>query len=524
MRGIHASAAGRVVLLLGLGLAACVVKGPTEVPDDEIEDVDGADATAIVWPDEEFRYKAPEPGPAPDLAMPAIQEFELDNGAKVFLSRQEKLPTVWLNIQWELGGMSDPARQVGRTPLCMSLIGEGTQSSDKAQWEARQDDFAVSVWASGGTETSSVYLRALKPQFEDGLALLSEMMREPGLRANDLDRLRERRKSSIEQGRATPRGIASGLLGSMVYGKNHPYGKMETPDSLDAIKARDCKRVVSQLKPGNARIFITGKVTESEIREAFKKKMGDWSGRAPTARKPSAPQPPKGTIFFVHVPKAAQSMIYIAALGGDRTDPNYATNEVMMGILGGGFTSRINMNLREDKGFAYGAGGGLSYRRHGGYFRVSSSVRTDSTGESLRELAKEIETMRTTDPSQEEIDREVASRLLSLPARFATASAAMQSFRTLVYYGLPADWYSTYQQSLGSVDIAGVRQAAEELLPASGYTVVIAGDAGQVLGDVEAIAKEGLFGKQGIVFVDADGNAAKRPKIQAPAPQDTASQ
>jgi predicted Zn-dependent peptidase len=177
----------------------------------------------------------------------------------------------------------------------------------------------------------------------------------------------------------------------------------------------------------------------------------------------------------------------------------------MASILGGGFTSRINMNIREDKGFAYGARAGFSYNRHHGVFAATSSVHTEKTGASLREIAKEIGKMRTTDVTEEELSREKNAILLGMPARFASASRVMRSFSNLVFYGLPLDYYDGFQERIRSATAADLRKVAEKHLRESDFKVLVVGDGAVIREDLEAIAKEGVLGGKGLVVLDEDG-------------------
>jgi zinc protease len=191
----------------------------------------------------------------------------------------------------------------------------------------------------------------------------------------------------------------------------------------------------------------------------------------------------------------------------------------MVEILGGSFSSRINMNLREDKGYTYGGRAGVNYRRTGSSFAASSSVRTDATGPALREIIKEFSTMRATDATDAELKRVKEGALLALPAEFATPSDTLFAFQRLKFYGLPLDWYAGYQQRLQTVDVPAIRKAAEKHLRGQDFVVLVVGDGAKILPDLDAIAKDKLFGKGGVVVLDADGEKAPRPAVATPSPR-----
>jgi zinc protease len=471
-----------------------------------------------VWPDEPYRAKPPAPTPIAELKLPSVEIFKLDNGLEVYLVKQNKLPTVTMDFEFDMGGVTDPKPQKGLNSICMDLLDEGTQKLETAAFEEKQADHAINVSSFGGAETSRVNVRALKSQLAPALDLLAEMLQEPGMRQTDLDRIKDRRKASLLQAKASPGPIAGRVFPGLVWGADHPYGRIETDKTIDAVGLKDCARVVAKLKPDGARLWVTGMIDQEEIKQALGSRMPAWKGKAPAKPKIAAAKPRLGTVFFVNVKDAAQSSIYVGHPGPKRTDPDYEATDLMMEILGGSFSSRINMNLREDKGYTYGGRAGIGYYRAGSSVAASSSVRTDVTGPALREVIKEIVGMRSGDPTPEELRRVQEGALLALPAEFATPSDTLFAFQRLKYYDLPLDWYAGFQQRVRSVDTAAVRKAAETHLRDKDYVVLVVGDADKVLADLDAIAKEKLFGKGGLVVLDADGKTTARPKVIAAAP------
>ena len=468
-----------------------------------------------VWPDEPYRASIPAPGPVAELSLPGVETFKLDSGLEVFLVRQTKLPTVTMSFEFDGGAIRDPRNKTSMTSLCMDLLDEGTKNLDTAAFEEKQADHAVNVSSFGGSDTTGINVRALTSQLGPALDLMVEMLQQPGLRQTDLDRLKDARKANLLQAKASPAPIAGRLFGSLVWGKDHPYGQFETEKTIAAVTLKDCEKLVSQLKPGGARLWVTGMITQDEIRKELGTRLASWTGKAPTPLKIAAAKPRLGTIFFVHVDGAAQSSIYVGHPGPERNAADFEATEMMTEILGGSFSSRINMNLREAKGYTYGGRAGIGYRRTGSSLSASSSVRTDATGPALREVIKEFVTMRTTDATDAELKRVKEGSLLALPAEFATPSDTLFVFQRLKFYGLPLDWYSGYQQRLKTVDIPAVRKAAEQHLREQDFVVLVVGDGAKILPDLDAIAKEKLFGKGGLVILDADGKPTARPAVTA---------
>lgn len=462
-----------------------------------------------VWPDEPYRAEQPLAGATPQVVIPQVQTFTLKNGIEVYLLERHELPVVSMQLSFDVGSVSDPASRVGLASLAMDLFDEGTKKLDKIAFEERQADLASSVWASAGRESSTVGIQTLKRNLEPTLELLSEMLSAPGMRKGDLERLREQRRIRLAQARATPGGAGRRLWGSVVFGAKHPYGHVGTEKHLDAIRLKDCTRFVKKLGAKGARLFVVGDVTRQEVETVVGDKLGGFKGNSPTGTKVSAATPRAGTVFLVDIPGAAQSSIRVGHTGPLRTAADYESTYLMAAILGGSFSSRINMNLREEHGYTYGARAGFSYYLQGGSFAASSSVRTDATGASLREVAKELQTMRTTDVSAEELAREKDGTLLALPSRFATGRSTLGTFAQLVRFGLPLDYYGGYQERVRAVDIAAVRKAAQAHLKSDGVKVLVVGDAEKIRADLDALVSEKVFGDGPLVVLDADGNEQK---------------
>lgn len=505
----------RSLSVAALALASLACKpDPTTTPTDPVA-TDTTEATAAVeWPDEPFRATQPAPKPIADVKIPGIERFTLANGVEVFLVQQKTLPTVSMFFEWDFGEIDDPKGKAGVSSLCSDLLDEATADKDKPSFAAAQDDHAVSVSAGSGTENTYVSVRALRRELGPALDLAAEMLLEPGLRGDDFDRLKQQEKAWIEQSKGSAGPIAYRLFDSLIWGASHPYGKIETNKSVDAVSLADCKKWTAKLKPEGARLWVVGKITEAELRAELEPRLASWKGKAPKPAKIPAAKPAKGTIYFVHVDGAAQSQILVGHPGPERTADDYEATLLMAQILGGSFSSRINMNLREDKGWAYGARAGFGYNRGGSSFSAGSSVVADQTGPALVEIAGEITRMRGTEPTAEEIQREKEFQLLAMPADFATATRTLYAFRGLERFGLPLDWHVGYQERLRGVDIAAVKASAEKHLQASDHVVLVVGDGRVVLEQLDKVAATELFGGGGLQYLDADGNPIARPTFE----------
>jgi zinc protease len=215
-------------------------------------------------------------------------------------------------------------------------------------------------------------------------------------------------------------------------------------------------------------------------------------------------------VFFVDIPGAAQSQLYIGHPGPSRNEPDYEATRLMAAVLGGGFASRINMNIREDKGYAYGARAGFSYNKTGGTFAASSSVRTDATVPALREIVTEIRKIRSAPVEAEELERERDGTLLGLPAQFSTARRVQGTYANLVFFGLPLDYYEQFQARVRAATPADLEEAARKHLRDDGFKVLVVGDGATIRESLRALAaEEGLLGAEGFVELDGDGKVLR---------------
>jgi zinc protease len=511
----HSNRTAWMLGALALGLLACKPPADPTVPEPVVFDT-STNEPAVVWPDEPFRSQRPTPKPIANVPIPSIQTFTLANGLEVFLVQQQTLPTVLMFFEWELGEVQDPKGKTGTAAVCGDVMDEATKQKDKATFAAAQADHAVEVWVNPGLENTTLGVRALNRELGPALDLAAELLIEPGMRQADFDRVRDQRKAAIEQSKGSAASVAQRLFPSLVWGSKHPYGKIETDKSIDAIALSDCNEWVKKLRPGGARLWVAGKIDEATLRTELGDRFAKWTGDVPKPTKIGPAKPAAGTIFFVHVAGAAQSQILLGHPGPPRQAADFEATSLMAEILGGSFSSRINMNLREDKGWAYGARGRFSYHRGGSYFTAGSSVRADATGPAVLEIAKEIERMRTTDATAVELRREQDGALLAMPADFSTATRTLFSFRGLEFFDLPLNWYEGHQQRLRALDTAAIRAAAEAHLQVDGHVVLVVGDGTVMLEAIEKIAADKVFGPGGIQYLDADGNPLPRPSFGAP--------
>ena len=488
----------------------------------------------LLFPDEDFRRTQPAPAAERPFHLPTVQTIALKNGITAYLVEQHTLPIVSWDLTFDGGAVSDPAGKEGLASTCMALLGEGTQKLDKVGFSEALADIASSISTYAADDIQGVGASTLSKHLDETFALFGDVVQTPGLRADDFDRLVKRRIEAVKQQKGAPASIAGRVAGPILYGPKHRQGRPITEASLAAITLDECTRYhATWLHPRGARLFVFGDMTAAELRARFEgPQLAAWTGKVPAAPHQPAPHPMTGKIFLVDVPGAAQSVVALSGFGPKRTSADYMQTMIMASVLGGGFASRINMNLREDKGYSYGARAGFSYDRERSVFSANASVRSDATYQSLLEIEKEVRQLATgaTPATDPEIDREREGAVLGLPARFATGSSSLQMYRSLVYFGLPLDYYATYVAKLKAVKSPEVAHAAKAHLEPGKDVYVVVGDAsapvlvregktdkpltkdGKPVTLREALsdlAAAGTVGKGGLVVLDADGNVVK---------------
>jgi predicted Zn-dependent peptidase len=488
----------------------------------------------LAFPEDAFRAHQPTAGEPRPFRLPPVQAFMLASGIQVYLVEQHTLPLVSLDLSFEGGSAVDPPGKEGLASVCMAMLTEGTAELDKLAYAEQLADTASSIGGYAADDSVGLTLSSLTRHLAPTFAQFIATLRSPGFRASDFQRMVKRRIEGVKQAKGSPASVASRISGAVLYGREHPFGAVTTEASLSALTLDDCKAFArAHLVPERARLFVVGDLTEAEIHACFDAPaLAGWTGDGPAVPALPAPRTMPGRIFFVDIPGASQSTVSYLQLGPARTSPQFFANAMLGGVLGGGFTSRLNMNLREHKGYSYGARGAFSYTRLTGTFTASAPVAGNATYQTILELDREIRGMADNLPgftvTTDELEREKRGAILGLPGRFATAQAALGQYRALVYFGLPLTYYESYVDQLAQVSAADVMAAAaRELRPDDAVYVVVGNGAEPIIArdaaadrDVPyvkhgapvtlrealaALAARGDVGGGGLVELDADG-------------------
>lgn len=461
------------------------------------------------FPDSPHRAHQPPLGPPAKLQLPPVERFALPNGLEVLLVTRTTLPTVQIALDFPGGSQLDLPGQEGVTSLCTALAGESTRKLERLAFREALADLAANVATWASRDAMGVSLTVLKRNLAPALELWTDVVRNPGMREIDLAQLLAQRKAAIVQSKGSVGGVASRLQPVVAWGLTHPYGRPTTEKSLEATTVPLCQALWSQrIAPKGARLFVVGDVTRQELTASLTPLLGDWKGQTPT------PNPIAPSLFHPHdlvifdVPGSAQSAVQVMHPGPKRQDPEYPAISLMAAILGGGFASHINMNLREVHGWAYGARGGFDYQPHQSSWIAAASVRTDATGSALAEMLKEMMLMRDVSPTTAELERERDGKIAALPAKWATSDAILSSLRELEYYHLPLDDDARLPKKWRATQGKQVQSMAKKLLMPENSAVLVVGDLAKVLPQLQPLLNPGgILAGWKLVHVDADGHA-----------------
>jgi zinc protease len=462
-----------------------------------------AEAAETAW-----RAAQPAPAAASSLALPVPQRFTLPNGLTVLLLEQHKLPVIAANLYVLRGSEANPAQLPGLASFTADMLDEGTTTRSALKLADDVAQIGATLGAGSSSDTSSVSIAALRRNADAAFDLLADVAQRPAFADAEIERLRNERITTLLQQRDDPRALAARVFNRVVYGPAHPYGYIElgTDASLKAITRADLEQFwKAGYVPGNAALVVSGDITADDLRQLAERHFGKWAGVATDVQLPGAPVAAGRMVIVVDKPGAPQTALRIGQVGVPRSNPDYVPLEVMNTDLGGLFSSRINMNLREQHGYTYGAKSYFAYRRGPGPFYVGTSVRADATAPAVREIFNELERMRATTVTEDELRLARDSFARSLPGLFETTADSVGSVGQIYIYGLPLDYYGTLPASIDKVGAADVQRVAQQYLAPERMAVV-------AVGDRKLIAPGLVSLKLGPVELrDFDGNAITAP-------------
>lgn len=437
---------------------------------------------------EEFDRKAqPTAMAEPKFTPPAIQRGKLSNGLEVLVVEDHKLPLVQTNLVLKSGWTSDPADRPGAGSLTAELLDEGTKSRTALQISEEAKTLGASLGTSSFADGSQVSMNCLTKNLDPALALMADVVLNPTFPGEELERQRQQYLGRIQQEAKQPFTSAFKTFLRTLYGPDHPYGQpytgSGTEQSIKAIQRADLERYYkANYLPNNASVVMVGDITLAEATAKLEKVFKNWQpGTVVAPEIPPASDIPATKVAIVDKPGAAQSVIVVGHLGLPRSAADWMATDVMNNTFGGQFTSRLNMNLREDKGYTYGAGAVFISRKEVGPFIAYAQVKTEDTKNSVVEFLKEMNDIVGPRPltDQEVIDSK-NNLIKSFPQGFETYGSIANQVADMVRYDLPADDWQTYESRVNAIDGAMATKAAKDHLKPNQTLIVIVGDRAKI--------------------------------------------
>jgi len=425
------------------------------------------------------RTAAPKPGRPPALKLPAIQKRTLSNGLPVWIVELHKVPVVHVSLVVKAGAAADPRGKYGLASLTADMLDEGAGTRSALQLADAVDYLGATLTSSSSWDASSIDLQVPVARLNEALPLMADVALRPTFPDEELTRVREDLLTSFIEAQDDPESLIEFAFPRIVFGHDQRYGTLAigTPATAKAFTVGDLREFhAAHYAPSNSLLIVTGDVVAADAVSRLETAFGSWKGTAaPSQSIPAGVPSTTRQIYLVDKPGAAQSQIRIGSVGLPRSTPDYFTVRVLNTILGGSFTSRLNQNLREEHGYAYGAGSTFDMRASAGPFFAYAGVQTDKTSESLTEFFKELNAIRKPIPP-DEIEKAKNYVALLLPRNFETTGSLAASLAQMFVYNLPQDYFATYMARIRAVTPADVQRAAERYIQPDKVAVVVVGD------------------------------------------------
>jgi len=446
----------------------------------------------------------------PELKFPELQRATLKNGSTLILAERHDIPVVQVSYEFNGGYSADRGDRTGLASFTMGILDEGAGGVGSLEFANKAEALGANLGAGASLDGGNAYLSALKENLDPSLALFADMLRRPNFDQAEVDRIKASWIAGIKQEKAQPQALAARVVPGLLYGAGHPYAAPATGSgdeaSIAALTRDDLVAFHREwVRPESATVIVVGDTTLAEIVPLLNRHLGDWKGtgkaRAPVAV-PEVALPSSPRVFLIDQPGAVQANLYAAQLAPSTKDAGATALEMANGVIGGDFTARLNMNLREDKHWSYGArsalGGALGQRR----WTASAPVQIDKTGESITEMRREIAEFASGErPATEaEVTRVKNIQTLSLPGAYETAWSVMSTIGGIVRYGRPDDYVFKRKAEVEAMTPAQVAEAAKTIAPGA-LTWIVVGDLKQTEAPVRALN----LGE--VKVLDADGNA-----------------
>ncbi len=461
------------------------------------------------------RSKAPEVDKKVNAQFPDLQRATLKNGMKVVLAQRAESPTIVASMMFDAGYCSDKfGGKSGLASISMKMLSEGTKTLNSLQISEKLQILGANLGASSDLDFSYVTLNALKQSLDPSLDLMADVVLNPSFPESDFKRLQDQQVNQIANEKKQPQSMVMRVMPELLYGKDHPYGMpMSGSGEEDVVKTLTVSDVRDfhqrWLRPNNATIVVSGNITMPELIEKLEKRFDKWQ-KADVPKK-VIPEVKTATatnkIFLIDRPESEQTLMVSGYLTKPYGQVDEAAIEQMNNVLGGDFTSRINLNIREDKHWSYGAGTFIQNTRGQRPYLVFTSVQTDKTKESVQEIVKEVNAFVGSKPmTQAEFDKTKQNTVLGMAGMWETNAAVNGSVRNLIKYGLKDDYWKTYTDRVQKLGLQDVQNVAKTIIQPGNLGWFMAGDAEKTLPGLQQLGME-------VIQIDANGKVVnKKPK------------
>jgi zinc protease len=471
----------RLYLALSLlALTACATTPPPEptpapqtAPAPQAEPAKPEDPNA-------WRTRMPAPGKPPSLVLPTFEEAKLDNGLTVIVNSRRELPLVYVGVAFANGSAQDPTGQGGLADLTYKMMLEGAGGKDTIALDNAFADLGVSPSVSVQPDGAIIGVRVLTRNADPALALLADVTRKPTFAQKDFDRRKKQQLADLVRRMGSPGVVAQQAYLETVFGAAHPYGHTASgvPASVEKVSLQDVKRFYQKnVGPKAAALVVVGDVTKQQAVDWAKKYFGDWKGEAVLPAAPPAPAaPPRDALYVVYKPGLEQTVVMVGRPGIALGHPDEYALDLATTVFGGFFGSRLNMNLREAKGYTYGAGASSDARLGVGPLTAYSQVRADVTGPAVAEFIRELTELKSRPITSKELEAAREGLIRSYPGFFETVEGVGASAATIFQKRRPMDEFARQIAGLEKTTAAEVQRVAEAYLNPAAMQLILVGD------------------------------------------------
>ncbi len=435
------------------------------------------------------RVSAPAPGAIRRFDFPPVQTHRFDNGLEMRSVQTHRLPIVAVSLVLDAGEATLSEDRAGLAVLTGDSLDGGTVARSGAELAEALESLGAGLSVRTGWDATTICLSCLPDRLDEAMSILAEVVLRPGFPADEVDRVRGQHLAAIQQRKMDPASIATDAAHRLTYAEGIPYGRplggnveSVTPFGPEAAAGF----VEARYRPGSAGLVVVGDVDLDETKVLAQRCFGDWRGNVPPRNGFEAePRAREQRVVIVDRPDAVQSEIRIGHVGQPRSTPDYFPLLVFNTILGGAFTSRLNLNLREHNGFTYGVRSGFSFRRDAGPWTISTAVGTEVTADAVREAVSEVDGLLSDGPTDEEVEASRDYMAGVFPLRLETTGQIASRISELIIYDLPHDYHATYRDRIREVTRDQALDAARRCIRPDEITVLVGGDAKVVRGPLE---------------------------------------